>query len=173
MEVDGKSGAARTRRNEVIADGGEWGDEPLQASRRSEALHGALPSSSRQMGIFRPVIEAFVRAMLDRRHDLASCRGVGPELVGDDALGSHALLLEQAPQQTSRRLGVAPGLHDFIENVAILIDSPPEPMPLADDGDDDLIEMPDVTGQGRGQQAGRRSMWSSGGWLKEFHGPRD
>jgi hypothetical protein len=35
-------------------------------------------------------------------------------------------------------------LHDFVEDVSLLIDSPPEIALLAIDGDDDLVEMPYV-----------------------------
>jgi len=35
-------------------------------------------------------------------------------------------------------------LDDFIEDVAVLIDRPPQPMLAAADGDDDLVQMPDV-----------------------------
>jgi hypothetical protein len=35
-------------------------------------------------------------------------------------------------------------LEDFIEVIAGLIDRPPQPTPAAADGDDDLVEMPDV-----------------------------
>jgi DDE domain len=39
VKMGGKGGATGTGRDEEIADGGEDGDEPLQASRRSKALH--------------------------------------------------------------------------------------------------------------------------------------
>ena len=40
MKMGGKGGATGTGRDEEIADGGEDGDEPLQACRRSKALQG-------------------------------------------------------------------------------------------------------------------------------------
>src|SRR5580704_9243007 len=148
MQVDGQSGAAGARRNKVVTDGGEYVDEPLQSSRRSEALHRSLSSSKGQMRIFRPVVEALMRAMLDRGHGLTRCCSVRAELVGDDALGRNALLSQQAPQQTSRGLAVALGLQNLVENIALLIDRAPEPMFLSGDADDDLIEMPDVAAAG-------------------------
>jgi hypothetical protein len=45
-----------------------------------------------------------------------------------------ALLLQEAPEQSLRRLGVAPALNDFVEPVSILINRPPEPVLLAGDG---------------------------------------
>jgi len=74
MEMGGKGGVAGMRPNEEIANGGEGGNELLQASRQSKALHRLLALSQRDMRILGPVVEAFVRAMLDRRHDLTSRR---------------------------------------------------------------------------------------------------
>ncbi len=127
MEMGGRGGATGTRWNEVIADGGEDGDEPLQASRRSKALHCSLALSQRNMRILGPVVEPLVGAMLDCRHDLTPGSGIRAELVGDHPSGRTALLLEKTPQQAPCRLGVAPGLDDFIEDIAILIDRPPQP----------------------------------------------
>jgi hypothetical protein len=95
MEVDGKSGAARTGRNEVVTNGRECGDEPLQPSRGSEALHGAFASSNRQVGVFGPVVEALVRTMFERRHDLSSRGAIRPELVRHDAFWSEARFLSK------------------------------------------------------------------------------
>src|SRR6516225_6519461 len=89
-------------------------------------------------------IATMARAMLDRRHDLAAGGGIGAKLVGDDAPGRTTLLLEKTRQQAPCRLGVASRLEDFIEDIAVLIDRPPQPTLAAADGDDDLVEMPDV-----------------------------
>jgi hypothetical protein len=35
-------------------------------------------------------------------------------------------------------------LDDFVKHVPVLIDSPPEPVFLASDADDDLVQMPNV-----------------------------
>ena len=75
--MGGKGGATGTGRDEEIADGGENSDEPLQASRRSKALHRPLASSQRQVRVLGPVVEALVRAMLNRGHDLAPGGGIG------------------------------------------------------------------------------------------------
>jgi hypothetical protein len=123
--MGGKGGATGTGRDEEIADGGEDGDEPLQASRRSKALHRPLASSQRQVRILGPVVEALVRAMLDRGHDLSPRCGIGAELVGNHASGRTALLLEKTRQQALCCPGVPSRLDDFIEDISILIDRPP------------------------------------------------
>jgi hypothetical protein len=112
-------------------------------------LDDPLSFSKWDMTVLDPVVEAFVRAVLDLGHDLLLGRPVGAQLVGDDALGCHALLLEQPVQKSLCGLGVAAGLHDFIQNLAILVDRPPEPMFLARNVDDDLVQMPDVISAGR------------------------
>jgi hypothetical protein len=76
--------------------------------------------------------------------DVSDGRGVRAQLVGDDALRRAALLLEQAPQPTSRRLGVATRLQNFDENVALLIYRAPEPVRQSADADSDLVEMSNV-----------------------------
>src|SRR5580704_3249084 len=60
MKMGGKGGATGTGRDEEIADGGEDGDEPLQACRRSKALHRPLASSQRQVRVLGPVVEALL-----------------------------------------------------------------------------------------------------------------
>src|SRR5271155_729326 len=59
------------------------GKEALNVPRRLEPLHDPLSSSGRLMGVFGPVIEALVLAMLDPGHDLSLGRGVAFQLVGD------------------------------------------------------------------------------------------
>ena len=52
--------------------------------------------------------------------------------------------LEKTRQQALCCLGVASRLDDFIEDISVLIDCPPQPMLFAADGDDDLVEMTDI-----------------------------
>jgi len=94
VEVDAESGAARTGRDEEIADGGKDGDETLQCSRRSKMLQDPLPLSKRDVTVLGPVVQALVRTVPHAGHDLLLCRAVGAELVGDHALGLQALLLQ-------------------------------------------------------------------------------
>jgi len=46
------------------------GKKPLHLPRRLESLHDPLSSSRRLVGILRPVVEAFVLAVLDTGHDV-------------------------------------------------------------------------------------------------------
>ena len=85
-----------------------------------------------------------MRAMLNRRHDLTLGRSVGAQPVGDQSPRRTALLFQQALQHALGRFGVATRLDDLIEHIAILIDSPPQPVLLTGNGDDNLVEEPNI-----------------------------
>jgi hypothetical protein len=94
------------------------------------------------MGILRSVIETFVLTVLDAGHDLSLGGRVASQLIGDQHTRRAALLLKQLAEQAFGGLLIAPALDEDIENEAFLIDGAPEPVLLAGDGDDDLIEVP-------------------------------
>src|SRR5271166_5001227 len=128
----------------VVGDLIVCGKKPLHLPRRLETLHDPLSSSCRLVGVFRPVVEAFVLAMLDAGHDLPLGRGIAAQLVGDQHPRRSPLLLQKLAQQAFGSLLVAPALHEDIENKALLVDRAPEPVLRASGGDDDLIEVPFV-----------------------------
>src|SRR5918994_564278 len=97
------------------------------------------------MRILRSIVEPFVRAVFDVWHHMTLGGSVGAELVGDHPPRWTALLLQQTFQQAFGCFGVAPRLDDFVEDVAVLVDGPLEPMLLARDRDHDLVQMPDIT----------------------------
>jgi hypothetical protein len=96
------------------------------------------------MGVLGPIVQTLMRTMFDVGHDLHSRSAVGSKSVCDHTRRLLALLLQQPGQNTLRRLGITPGLHDFVTNIAVLVHRPPLPMPLARDTDHHLIEMPDI-----------------------------
>src|ERR1700758_4997905 len=75
------------------------GKKPLHLPRRLVALHDPLASSGRLMGVFGPVIEALVLAMLDPGHDLPLGSGVALQLVGDEYTEGSTLVLEELAEQ--------------------------------------------------------------------------
>ena len=75
--------------------------------------------------------------MLDAGHDLTDGRLIGTQLVGDQPLWRHALLLQQTGQQTPGSLGVSGGLDDLVEDVAVLVDGAPQPASLPVDADNE------------------------------------
>src|SRR5690242_12220152 len=138
------AGAAGEEVGDLIMDG----QKLLHLPRRLEALHDPLSSSGRLVGILRPVVEAFVLAVLDARHDLPLGGTVAAQLVGDQHTRRSPLLLQQFAQQAFGGLLIAPALDEDIENKALLIDRTPEPVLLASDGNDDLIKVPLVAAPG-------------------------
>src|SRR5271169_596355 len=104
------------------------GKEALHLPRRLEPLHDPLSSSGWLMGVFGPVIETLVLAMLDPGHDLPLGRGVALQLVGDEHTRGSTVLLEELSEQAFGSLVVAPALNQDIENEAMLVDGTPEPM---------------------------------------------
>src|SRR5208282_5594373 len=72
----------------------------IQGPRRLTAKFACLQKpatswASWLVGILRPVIEAFVLAVLDAGHDLSLGRGVAFQLVGDQHTRRSSLLLQQ------------------------------------------------------------------------------
>ncbi len=63
-------------------------------------------------------------------------------IIGRDPLRCEALLLQQLAQQSTGRLGAAPGLYEEIQNLALVIHGAPKPMVPAADIDDHLVQMP-------------------------------
>lgn len=84
-------------RADEIAQSREDRDEPPQAIGGTAST---APFSQRHVGILRTVVRALVRAVLDVHHHLTLRRPVGTQLVGDHALRSDALFLQEARQQS-------------------------------------------------------------------------
>lgn len=91
------------------------GDKALQMALRLEAFHDPFSSSDWLMRIIRPVVQAFVGAMLDARHNLALRSGVGSKLVGDHHARRAPLALQRFVRQTPGRLGISAALHKHLD----------------------------------------------------------
>ena len=72
------------------------------------------------------------------------CRGVRAKLVGDQEFGCKSLLLEQLAHQPQRRPAVAAALNQQVEDLALVIDGPPEVHPLPGDPHHHLVQVPSV-----------------------------
>src|SRR5271154_5296051 len=87
------------------------------------------------MRILGPDVLAQALLVASRQAQLRLGRSVGPELVGDKRLGREALLPEQFANELRGRPCVAPPWHKEIENLALVVDRPPEPESSAADLD--------------------------------------
>lgn len=85
-----------------------------------------------------------MRSMFDIRHDLATRGTIGAQLVGNHPLRCNALLLQKPGQQSPGSLCIAAVLDELVKLIAILIDGAPQPVFPAGDGDDHLVQMPQV-----------------------------
>ncbi len=90
------------------------------------------------------VVLVSVRALGDRRQDRSVCRPVAAQRVGDHPPGRTRLPLPQRAEQACRRPTVATRLDAAIEDVTRLIDGTPERAPLVLEGDEALVQGPDV-----------------------------
>ena len=68
------------------------------------------------------------------------------ELVRDEHPWHVRQALEQLPQELHRRALIAPGLHQDVKHVAVLIDGAPQGVGHAVDAHEDLVQMPRVAG---------------------------
>src|SRR4051794_2535075 len=75
------------------------GEKALGRAGRFEPLHLPLASAGRLVRILRPVVQAFVPPMLDRRHHLRLRGAVAGELVRDHDTRGPALLFQQLAEQ--------------------------------------------------------------------------
>src|SRR5271154_6256276 len=94
------------------------------------------------MRILGPDVLAQALLVASRQAQLRLGRSVGPELVGDKRLRREALLPEQFAHELRGRPCVAPPLPKEIENLALVVDRPPEPESSAADQDSHLVRMP-------------------------------
>ena len=93
------------------------------------------------MGILCPIVEPSASLLSTADADLFHCRGIGAKPIGHDGLGA-AIFLDDALQKLQRRsLVPLRGDHGFQE-LAFVIDSPPEIAGLAIDLHERLIQAP-------------------------------
>ena len=94
------------------------------------------------MGVLGSVVQAFVLAVLDARHDLSLRCAIALQLAGDQHARRAALLLQKLAHQSLGRLFVTPALDQNIKHHAMLINGSPKPIFPAADRDHHLVEMP-------------------------------
>jgi len=85
-----------------------------------------------------------VLPVLNARQDggLRCC--IALQLVSDDHARRIAQAFKHLPEEALCGVGVSPGLHQDVENLAVLIDSTSQVVELAIDGEIDFIQMPFV-----------------------------
>jgi hypothetical protein len=96
------------------------------------------------MRVLAPVVQIPTLAMLSSWEHLALGRAVALQLVRDDDAGNVHETLEQLAKKLLGGLLVAPALRQHIQDMTVLIHSPPQVMALAVDRQQQLIHVPCV-----------------------------
>src|SRR5829696_7390330 len=94
------------------------------------------------MRVLSPVVLAQTLLMARSQAQLASCRAVGAQLVGDELVWSEALLPEQFAHEPQSSRCVPLGLDQQIQDLALAVDSPPQVHTSALDRDHHLVQVP-------------------------------
>ena len=98
------------------------------------------------MRVLCTIVRTLIMGVLSRQAEGSNGDMVGSELIGCDPGWRPSLFLQQFSYQFQRCLGVSPGLHEKIEDLAFVVDGSPQPMTPSSNDDDHLIEMPIVAG---------------------------
>ena len=96
------------------------------------------------MGVLTAVVEVTTLPVFDPRQDLPFRRAVALQLVGDDHPWHVLQSLEQLTKELLGGFFIPAALHQNVEDVVVLVDSTPQGMAFAIDGEKHFIEMPFV-----------------------------
>ena len=119
-------------------------EEALGRSSRFEALHVALSSSYHLVRVLGPIVLAKSLFMVARQPDVVECSAAGAQLIGYHHLWREALFSQQLAHQLDGRAPVSLALNQHFEDLALVVDRPPQIHPPAGDPDDHLVEMPAI-----------------------------
>jgi hypothetical protein len=104
----------------------------------------SLPSllSSWLVRQFSLVVESLVLPPFDPGHDVSRGCPITFERVGDDGTWDIAQPLQKRAEDARGGRSIAPGLHQNVERIPILIHRPPEKVVLAVHGRHDFVQVP-------------------------------
>jgi hypothetical protein len=133
---------------EGVVDGGVDAEKSLRRTGRFEPLHLALSSSHGLMRVLGTIVHAQPLFVPTGQTKSLERRAVGTQLVRDRQLRRTALLLQQLAHQPHSCSLVPARLDQEVEDLALLIDSPPQVHTFSGDPHDHLIQMPPITWPG-------------------------
>src|SRR5712675_9251 len=96
------------------------------------------------MGIFRAIVLPQSLLMRAGQVEVPEGRAVGAEPVGRQQFRRETLFLEELAHQPECRPLVAPALNQHVENLALVVDRPPQVHPFAGNPDYHLVEVPSI-----------------------------
>ena len=120
----------------------------LGVTRGFTPLHASLPLAGRLVGLCCAGIEGAVLAVLHARQDRPFGRAIALSRVGHDDPRHLRPPLQERAAASLRRPLLPPSLHEHIQEMAVLIDRPPQVVTFAMDAQKDLSHVPLITGSG-------------------------
>lgn len=129
-------------------DGAIRGEKTLCVSRGLESPHAALARAGRLVRSLGVVVQIPALPMFPTGQDRAHGRPIAFQSIRDAHPRHIGQPLHELAEESLRRLLVPLALHQDSEDLAVLIDGPPEVVALARDGQNYLIQMPLVTRSG-------------------------
>ena len=129
-------------RSEVLGNGPIGGEESLGVSRGLKPLQAPLPLASWLVGMLRTVIEVPVLAVRHPRKHLPLRCPMAFQFVCNDDPRHIGQALQELTEKLLRRLLVPLALHEDVEHMPLLIDSPPQIMAFLADREKYLVQMP-------------------------------
>jgi hypothetical protein len=116
---------------------------------RFESLHLPLSTPGRSRGIISPIVQVAALTVFDIRQDLALRHPITLQFVSYEDTRHILQALQQPFEKAFCRVGITPSLRKYVEHDAVLINGAPEILQLAQDPDEDLVQVPLSPGFGR------------------------
>ena len=137
------SGSEMTLCVENVVDGCMDEEKSLGRALTFETLHFTFSTPDWQVGIFAPVVLAHSSGMVPLAQVEIECGGtVGTQTIRHDALRMHARILQRLAHQPARSPLVAALLHQYVEDLAFVVDCPPQIHPCPANADHHFVQMP-------------------------------
>ena len=134
------------RSEQVTADTEEvlhesvYREKPLRVRGGCESTHLPLALARRMMRDLRSIVLVLPGAVNDGRHDRAVGRRIAAQLVRDQTVGRPALSFQDLAKEAHGGPAIAARLDQDVEEVAVLVDGPPEILSSAVDRHEDFIQ---------------------------------
>ena len=141
--ADGRHGADVVN-GEQVANGVVDRKEPLGLCHRFEAPHLPLALPGRLVGDFNPVVGVAGGVVDDGRHDNPVRGAIAPKAIGDQAVRDTTAPLEQLSKEPCGGVAIPAGLEQDVDDLAVLVDGPPEILTPAANGHEEFVQMPRV-----------------------------
>ena len=97
------------------------------------------------MGWLSAIVFVLLGTVCNRKQHLAVCSRIAPQFVCDYSPWWYALTFKQFTEKPLGSFLIPTFLHQNIDRVAILVNSPPEVTQFATDLDEHLVAIPGVT----------------------------